>query len=115
MILSTVPDMVAAGGSGIRPVSRFRAVILADLAMRGCAISFLTLARVASVSSFSSFLCCMSHCGIGEGGYTVSFGTVAKYAADSGRKEQRDKRRTRRGRMPVLWARCGWRCRVSRG
>jgi hypothetical protein len=45
----------------LRAVSRFSSVILADLAMRGFAISFLTLARVASLSSFFSFLCSMHH------------------------------------------------------
>ena len=46
MILSTVPGMVVLGRSGIRAVSRFSSAILADLAMRGLAISLLTLARV---------------------------------------------------------------------
>jgi hypothetical protein len=41
--------------SEIRAVSRFRSAILADLAMRGFAISFLTLARVASSKSFLAF------------------------------------------------------------
>jgi hypothetical protein len=39
----------------IRAVSRFRAAILADLAMRGFAISFLTLARIELSSSFLPF------------------------------------------------------------
>ena len=56
MILSTVPDMVIVGCSGIRAVSRFSSVILADLAMRGFAISFLTLARVALPDSFLRFV-----------------------------------------------------------
>jgi len=41
MILSTVPAMVALGGSGVRAGSRFSAAILADLAM-GLAISVRT-------------------------------------------------------------------------
>ena len=56
MILSTVPGMVVLGRSGTRAISRFRSAILADLAMRGLAISFLTLARVESPSSFLDFL-----------------------------------------------------------
>ena len=55
MILSTVPGRLVLGCSGIRAVSRFSSAILADLAMRGLAISFLTLARVA-VGVFRSFL-----------------------------------------------------------
>ena len=47
MILSTVPGIVVLGCSGIREVSKFSSAILADLAMRGFAISFVTLARVA--------------------------------------------------------------------
>ena len=47
MILSTIPDMVVLGRSRIRVVTSFRSAILADLAIRGFAISFLTLARVA--------------------------------------------------------------------
>jgi hypothetical protein len=57
MILSTVPGMVVLGCSGIRAVSRFSCVILADLAMRGFAISLLTLARVGLPGSFLCFLC----------------------------------------------------------
>ena len=56
MILSTVPGTVVLGRSGTRAISRFRSAILADLAMRGLAISFLTLARVESLSSFLDFL-----------------------------------------------------------
>src|ERR1700688_10585 len=56
MILSTVPGMLVLGRFGIRPVCSLRCVILADLAMRGRAISFLTLARVASTTSFLLFL-----------------------------------------------------------
>lgn len=59
MILSTVPGMVTLGGSGIRVVSSFSSAILADLAMRGFAISFLILARVALPGSFLVFLCSM--------------------------------------------------------
>jgi hypothetical protein len=55
MILPSVPDMVVLGCSGIRAVSRFSSAVLADLAMRGFAISFLTLANVASPGSFLPF------------------------------------------------------------
>jgi|ERR1700735_139439 len=48
--------MVVLGGFGIRAGSRFRSAILADLAMRGLAISFLTLARVESSGFFLRFL-----------------------------------------------------------
>jgi len=43
----------------IRAGSRFRSAILTDLAMRGFAISFLTLARVGSSGFFLPFLCDM--------------------------------------------------------
>jgi len=47
MIFSTVPSIATLGSSRIRSLSRFNSKILADLAMRGFAISFVTLARVA--------------------------------------------------------------------
>ncbi len=59
MILSTVPAMLALGCSGDRAVSRFSSAILADLAMRGFAISVRTLARVALPDSVSAFFCRM--------------------------------------------------------
>ena len=52
---STVPATIALGGSGVRSGSRFSAAILADLAMRGLAISARTRARVALPGSFSAF------------------------------------------------------------
>ena len=57
MILSTVPGMVALGGSGIRAVSSFSSATLADRAMRGFAISFVTLARVAASDPLLVLLC----------------------------------------------------------
>jgi hypothetical protein len=57
MILSTVPGMVVLGCSGIRVVSSFSSAILADLAIRGFAISLLTLARVVLPNFFLAFLC----------------------------------------------------------
>ena len=57
MIFSTVPGMVALGRSGIRVGSRLCSAIFADRAMRGFAISFLTLARVALLGSFLALLC----------------------------------------------------------
>jgi hypothetical protein len=51
MILLTVPSTVVLGSAGIREVSRFSSAILADLVMRGFAISFTTLARVALADS----------------------------------------------------------------
>jgi hypothetical protein len=56
MILWTVPGKVALGCSGMRDVSRFSSAILADLDIRGFAISFLTLALVASLRSLFAFL-----------------------------------------------------------
>ncbi len=56
MILSTVQGIVVFGCLGIHVVSRIGSLILADLDMRGFAISFLTLARVASPRSFLRFL-----------------------------------------------------------
>ena len=57
MIFSTVPGIVALGCSEIRAVSKLSSAILADLAMRGFAISFLTLARVGVSVFFLIFLC----------------------------------------------------------
>ena len=57
MILSTVPDMEVLGCSGIRVISKFSCAIRADLAMRGFANSFLTLACVAASDPFLCFLC----------------------------------------------------------
>lgn len=48
MKLSGVPGAVVLGPFGVRPAFRSNSAILADLATRGCAISFFTLARVAS-------------------------------------------------------------------
>jgi hypothetical protein len=56
MILSTAPGMVTLGCSRIRAVSKFNSAILADLAIRGFSISFLTVARVVLLSFFSFFL-----------------------------------------------------------
>ncbi|HKI12848.1 MAG TPA: hypothetical protein VKA02_12085 [Candidatus Acidoferrum sp.] len=56
MILSTVPRIVVLGFAGIRALFRFSSAIRTDLAMRGFAISFLTLACVASSGSFFLFL-----------------------------------------------------------
>ena len=83
MILSTVPGMVTLGGSGIRVVSSFSSAILADLAIRGFAISFLILARVALPGSFLVFLCSMPSRSHRYGGHAVPFCTVAEYAADA--------------------------------
>ena len=83
MILSTVPGMVVLGCSGTRVVSRFSSVVLADLAMRGLAISFLTLARIALSDSLLVFLCSMHPSWHRDGSYAVAFRTAAKYAADS--------------------------------
>jgi hypothetical protein len=57
MILSTVPAIEVLGCSGIRVISKFSSAIRADLAMRGFAISFLTLACVAVSGSLLCFLC----------------------------------------------------------
>ena len=59
MILSAVPGMVVLGSSRVRAVSRFSSEILADLAMRGFAISFLTLACVARPDLVLLFFCGM--------------------------------------------------------
>jgi len=56
MILATVFSKLAFACFGIRTVARSRCIILADLAIRGFAISLLTLARVASRSSFLDLL-----------------------------------------------------------
>jgi hypothetical protein len=55
--------MVVPGYSGIRAVSSFSSVIFGDLAIRGFAISFLTLARVALPDCFLlSLYTGMSNC-----------------------------------------------------
>jgi hypothetical protein len=59
MILWTVPGIVVVGCSGIRAVSKFSSAILADLAMRGFAISLLTLARIELLDFLLAFLCDM--------------------------------------------------------
>jgi hypothetical protein len=59
MILATVPGMVVLGCSRVRAVSRFSSVLLADLAMPGFAISFLTLAYVARPDFLLLFFCGM--------------------------------------------------------
>ena len=51
--------IVVLGCFGIREVSRSNSAIFADLAMRGFAISIVTLARVASSASCLSLLCGM--------------------------------------------------------
>jgi hypothetical protein len=56
MIFLTVPATVVLGCSEIRAVSRFISFILADLAIRGLAISFWTPALVAVPDSFLRFL-----------------------------------------------------------
>ena len=83
MILSTVPGMVVLGCSEIRAASRFSSVILADLAVRGFAISFLTLARIALSDSLLLFLCNMNPSWHRDGSHAVPFRTVSKYAGDS--------------------------------
>src|ERR1700680_2647382 len=75
MILSTVPGIVVLGCSGIRAVSRFSSVILADLAMRGSAISFLTLERIALSDSLLLFLCSMRSSWHRDESHEVPFGT----------------------------------------
>ncbi len=56
MIFLTVPGIDVLGCSGFRVVSRFISAILADLLMRGFAISCLTLSRVALADSFLDFI-----------------------------------------------------------
>jgi hypothetical protein len=57
IIFSTTPGMMVLGCSGVLAVSRSCSAILADLAIRGFAIPFLTPARVAASVSFPLFLC----------------------------------------------------------
>jgi|GEM_PF-6290181 len=59
MILSTPSGIVVLGCSGMRAVSRFSSVILADLAMRGFGISSLTLPCVARSDFVLLFFCGM--------------------------------------------------------
>jgi hypothetical protein len=52
MILSTIPGTVVLARSETRAVFRFTSSLHADLAIRGLANSFLTLASVASSNPF---------------------------------------------------------------
>ena len=52
MILLTLPDRVALARPGTRSASRFNSAFRADFVIRGFAISFLMLARVALSDSF---------------------------------------------------------------
>jgi hypothetical protein len=56
MVLSMVPGNVTLGSTESRGVSRFNPAILADLTMRGFAISFLTVICGVFLSSFFSTL-----------------------------------------------------------
>jgi hypothetical protein len=77
MILSTVPGMVVLGRSEIRAAFRFSSVILADLAIRGVTISFLTLARIVLPDSLLLFLCSMHPSWHRDASHAVPFRTVA--------------------------------------
>jgi len=78
MSLSTVPGMVVLGCSLVRVVSRFNPAILADLAMRGSAISFLTLACVARSDFVLPLFCSMPHLGIEVEGTQSNFAQLSK-------------------------------------
>ena len=78
MILSTLPGMVTLGCSGIRRVSSFSSAILADLAMRGFAISFLTLAYVARSDFVLLFFCGIYSSWHRGGSDAIQFRTLAK-------------------------------------
>lgn len=81
MILATFPGIMVLDCSGVRPASSCRSMILADLAIRGRAISFLTLARNAPRDSFFGFFCSMYSSWHPAGSQTASFRTVPKYRA----------------------------------
>ncbi len=78
MILSTVPGMVVLGRSGIRDVFRFNCMILADLAMRGFAISFLTVASVALPDFFLPLFCGIHPSSQRNGSDAVQFRAVSE-------------------------------------
>jgi len=85
MILSTVPYVAVFDRTGIRPLSRVRSIVLADLAMRGSAISFLTLARNASPGSLPAvlaFLGSMLPSSQLDAGQTAPFRTLVEFPAD---------------------------------
>ena len=85
MIASTAPGMAVPGRPAMRPVSRFRCVILADLAMRGLAISRLTLARVASLAFllvFLAFLCRIPPSSQLDANRTAPFRTLVEFPPD---------------------------------
>jgi hypothetical protein len=77
MTFFTIPGTVLLARSGIRAPSRCRSVLLADLDMRGFAISVLMLSTVVVPGSFLLFFRGIYpswHCGDCK---TVSFGTFA--------------------------------------
>jgi hypothetical protein len=75
MILSTVPGMLVLGCSATLAVSKFRSAILADLAIRGFAISFSMLTRVAFAALTP--LCAPRTLWYQDGSYAVLFLTLA--------------------------------------
>ena len=92
----TVPGMVILGCSGIRVRSKFSSAIFADLAMRGFAISCLTLACVAMADCFFVILCAIRPKYYRRGSRAVPFRTpptprelsrlCAERGSDSGTK-----------------------------
>ena len=86
IILATVRGMVTLSCRVIRAVFRFSSAILADRVMRGLAISFAMLARVALSGAFLPFLCCMGSSCPRAGSRAVPFCTVAKYSVPVSRK-----------------------------
>ena len=85
MILATVPGRVTLGCSAIRARSRFSSAILADLAMRGFAISAAVLACIALLACVSLadslffFLCGIHLSSRRDASRAVPFCTVVKY------------------------------------
>jgi hypothetical protein len=78
IILSTVPGKVVSRRTGMALLSRVRSIVLADLAMRGSAISRLTLARSASPGSLPAFLAflCIHPSSQLDGSRTAPFRTL---------------------------------------
>ena len=72
---------VILGCTRIREESRFNSAILADLAVRGLAISFVTLVSIAFPDSFLVFLCSMDPFWHRRGSRSVPFSTVTNDSA----------------------------------
>ena len=92
IIFSTIPCIVALGCFAKRAASRLRSTIRADLAMRGFAISSVTLTRVALADSRLLFLRRMPRSWCEDAGAAVPFSTLFPLRALRGQNMVRARR-----------------------